>query len=101
MRGTNSPKNANASRPPVPPNPDTSNAQRVFDLLRSSTELLTVDELVAQSHCTEPSVRNALQALRDRRALVTVRSPDRAWRYGLRQSAERPADNRGKRQQVG
>jgi DNA-binding IclR family transcriptional regulator len=70
--------------------------QRVFDLLHAAPTLLTVAELVERSGCTEGSVRNALQALRDRRALITVRWHDRAWRYGVNERAERPQDGRGK-----
>jgi DNA-binding IclR family transcriptional regulator len=78
--------------------PATSFTQRVYDLLRASPELLTVAQLCEQSGFAEVSVRNALQALRDRKALITVRWwPDRAWRYGVNASGERPGDARGRR----
>jgi DNA-binding IclR family transcriptional regulator len=80
-------------------NTATSFTQRVYDLLRASPELLTVAQLCERSGFAEVSVRNALQALRDRKALITVRWwPDRAWRYGVNAIGERPRDDRGRKQ---
>ena len=77
---------------------DANFTQRVFDVLRGSAEFLTLADLTRRTGFAEEQVRNALQALRDRRALISVRWIDRAWRYGVNARAERPGDNRGRKQ---
>ena len=79
-------------------NGDATYTQRVFDVLRGSSEFLTTADLIRRTGFAEEQVRNALQALRDRRALISVRWIDRAWRYGVNARAERPRDNRGRKQ---
>jgi hypothetical protein len=80
------------------PATDANFTQRVFDVLRGSAEFLTVADLKRCTGFGDEQVRNALQALRDRRALISVCWPDRAWRYGVNARAERPRDDRGRKQ---
>jgi hypothetical protein len=68
--------------------------QMVFDVLRASPELMTKAEVEAATRLDPDTVDDVLQRLREIRALITVRQADRAWRYGIRESAERPIDRR-------
>jgi hypothetical protein len=68
--------------------------QRVFDILRASPELLSVDQLCEITNLDVDTIQNALRRIRDYRALISV-CQNQNWRYGIKASAERPKDRRG------
>jgi DNA-binding GntR family transcriptional regulator len=69
--------------------------QRVFDALKASADLLTVDVLAERTRFDEETIRNALRRLRQDRTLTSV-CQNNEWRYGVRAGAKRPMDRRGK-----
>lgn len=69
--------------------------QRIFDVLKASEVMLTVETISFRTHVEGNSVKSALQRLRDKRAIISV-CREKVWTYCLREGAKRPDDGRGR-----
>lgn len=74
--------------------PATTYEQRAFDLMRASPHLLSIEDLAKRMRVDRDVVAHAMDRLQ-RKHVITAVCQDKQWRYGVKASAERPADKRG------